>query len=324
MKGADVPCTWTTPNGGKIFSVAREAATMTTAFGPDGHIDPDSRSYRYYRNAVERHWDPGDIDLSPDTENIQQLDDATFTQLRGTLALFGAGEEAVTEDLSPLGVVLSDVNDQLFVTTQLYEEAKHADFFHRYWTEVVHPEEARRGQARSDPRDPDWYNDAYVELFERNDRAMHRLLDEDTPRTRAEAYCHYHLTIEGILAQTGYYGVQNSFDGTTPGVPELPGLVAGFSKIRSDEGRHVGFGMAKLKELVAADEVDPQDLYDLTTELAMLTQQVVSGAAREDGPGVGPSGLAAYAAEKHSERMSQITDDAAEIPDVSELVRIDE
>ncbi|WP_439028649.1 ribonucleoside-diphosphate reductase [Haloarchaeobius sp. DT45] len=297
---------------------------MTTAFDADGHIDPDSRSYRYYRNAVERHWDPGAIDLDTDRERIQRLDDETFTQLRGTLALFGAGEEAVTEDLSPLGVVLDDVNDQLFVTTQLYEEAKHADFFHRYWAEVVHPEEDRRGQERSDPRDPRWYNDAYLELFERNERAMHRLLAEDTPQTRAEAYSHYHLTIEGILAQTGYYGVQNTFDGTTEGVPELPGLVVGFSKIRSDEGRHVGFGMAKLKELVASGEVDPQYLSDLTTELAMLTQQVVSGAASEDGPGVDPSGLAGYAAEKHAERMSQITDASADIPDVSELVRVDE
>ncbi|WP_267642218.1 ribonucleotide-diphosphate reductase subunit beta [Haloarchaeobius amylolyticus] len=297
---------------------------MTTAFDADGHIDTESRSYRYYRNAVERHWDPGAIDLDVDRARIQTLDDDTFTRLRTTLALFGAGEEAVTEDLSPLGVVLGDVNDQLFVTTQLYEEAKHADFFHRYWTGVVHPEEDRRGLARSDPRDQKWYNDAYVELFERNEAAMHRLLSEDTPRTRAEAYCHYHLTIEGILAQTGYYGVQNTFDGTTEGVPELPGLVDGFSKIRSDEGRHVGFGMAKLKDLVESGAVDPQDLYDLTTDLAMLTQQVVSGAANQDAPGIGPDGLAAYAAEKHTERMRQITEASADIPDVSDLVRIDE
>ena len=33
-------------------------------------LDTDSRSNRYFRNAVERHWDPFDIDLSRDVENL--------------------------------------------------------------------------------------------------------------------------------------------------------------------------------------------------------------------------------------------------------------
>ncbi|NHN41979.1 ribonucleoside-diphosphate reductase [Halorubellus sp. JP-L1] len=296
---------------------------MTDAADRTG-IDEDASSFRYYRNAVERHWDPAEIDLSADVERVADLDADAFDSLRRTLALFGAGEEAVTEDLSPLAVVLDDVDDQLFVTTQLYEEAKHAEFFHRYWTRVIHAAEDRRGEARSDPRDASWFNDAYDELFERNEAAMERLLTEDTPENRARAYCHYHLTVEGILAQTGYYGVQSSFDGSTPGLPELPGLVEGFSRIRSDEGRHVGFGMRKLKALVAADAVDPSLLHDLTGELAMLVQDAVSAAGREEDEGVTPADLAAYAAEKHAERMNQIVDATADVPDVEALTRLDE
>ncbi|MFC4406336.1 ribonucleotide-diphosphate reductase subunit beta [Haloarchaeobius iranensis] len=295
---------------------------MTDAFDGADRIDTDARSYRYYRNAVERHWDPTDVDLQQDRVRVAALDDDTFDQLRGTLALFGAGEEAVTEDLAPLGVVLSDLNDQLFVTTQLYEEAKHADFFQRYWSTVIAREEDSRGQTRTNPRDPKWYSDAYVELFERTEAAMHRLLTEDTPQTRAEAYCHYHLTIEGILAQTGYYGIQTSFDGSVPGVPELPGLVEGFGNIRADEGRHVGFGMAKLEELVESGAVEAEALHELTAELAMLTQEAVSEAATDGQTGVDPDELAEYAATKHAERMTQITDDDVEIPDVEELVDI--
>jgi ribonucleoside-diphosphate reductase beta chain len=48
-----------------------------------------------------------------------------------TLALFGAGEEAVTQDLAPLTLTVKDVNDQLFVASQNYEEAKHTQFFDR-------------------------------------------------------------------------------------------------------------------------------------------------------------------------------------------------
>jgi ribonucleoside-diphosphate reductase beta chain len=286
-------------------------------------LDRDRRSFRYYRNAVERHWDPHEIDLEPDREAIVDAPDLAFDGLRETLALFGAGEEAVTEDLSPLGVVLEDVADQLFVTTQLYEEAKHADFFDRYWRTVITPEEERRGLERTSPTDDRWFNAPYDELFERNETTMHRLLVEDTPENRALAYCHYHMAIEGILAQTGYYGVQQNFSGEYEALPELPGLVEGFSSIRSDEGRHVGFGMWKLKTLVREEGVDPQLVTDTVGELAMLTQQIVGGATEESGEGVSQEELVSYAAEKHGQRMEQIVDASSEMPDVEELVRLE-
>jgi ribonucleoside-diphosphate reductase beta chain len=153
-------------------------------------IDEDANSFRYYRNAVSRHWDPVDVDLTTDIDRVADLNAAAFDSLRRTLALFGAGEEAVTEDLPPLAVVLEDVNDQLFLTTQLYEEAKHAEFFHRYWTRVVHAAEDRRGLERSNPRDGSWFNDSYEELFERNEAAMTHLLTDDSPENRVRAYCH--------------------------------------------------------------------------------------------------------------------------------------
>jgi len=286
-------------------------------------IDPDARSYRYYRNAVERHWDPATIDLSTDRERVSTLDAGRFDALRRLLALFGAGETAVTEDLAPLAVVLKDANDQLFVTTQLYEEAKHADFFDRYWREVIAPEEAGRGLAHSSPTDERWFNAAYEELFERNEAAMDRLLTEDTPETRARAYCHYHLAVEGILAQTGYYGAEASFSADTEGVA-LPGLVAGFRKIRGDEGRHVGFGMAKLKDIVGSGAVDPELLTEVTTELADLVRRSVSDAADADGGALEGDQLAAYAAEKHTERLRQIVERDASLPDVEDLVTLDE
>lgn len=87
---------------------------------------PELPGVPIYWNAVERHWDPDSIDLSTDRERLAELDLATFTDLRRTLALFGAGEAAVTEDLAPLAVVLEGIEDQMFITTQLYEEAKHA------------------------------------------------------------------------------------------------------------------------------------------------------------------------------------------------------
>jgi ribonucleoside-diphosphate reductase beta chain len=289
---------------------------------PEIALDQDARSYRYYRNAVERHWDPAAIDLAPDRDRLVDVDGGAFDQLRTTLALFGAGEQAVTEDLAPLAVVLENPDDQMFVTTQLYEEAKHADFFDRYWREVVNHVEDEWGIERSSPTEARWFGEDYVELFDRNDAAMHRLLEEDTPENRARAFCHYHLVIEGILAQTGYYGVQTSYSGDVEGLPRLPGLVEGFTSIRGDEGRHVGFGMAKLKGLVESGAVDPALLHETVNELTPLTNGIVQASAVEDTPGVGPAELTAYASERHTQRMEQIVDASADIPSVDELTRL--
>jgi ribonucleoside-diphosphate reductase beta chain len=288
-------------------------------------LDVDARSNRYFRNAVERHWDPYEIDLEQDEENLLEEGgtEEEFDGMRAGIAKFGAGEQAVTEDLAPLAIVLDDIDDQMFITTQLYEEAKHTEFFDRYWREVIHHVEDERGWERSSPTDDRWFNEPYWELFERNEEAMTRLLTDDTPENRATAYCYYHLTIEGILAQTGYYGMQSSYSGERfPEVPHLPGLVEGFSLIRSDEGRHVGFGMARLKALVESGAVSVDRLRELVAEPIALTQRIVDAAVEAGEPGVGPAELAEYAAERHTQRMTQIADASAEIPDVEELTRL--
>ena len=297
----------------------------------DLQLDRGSKGMRYYRNAVERHWDPGEISLDTDRERLIEYLEANpdrevvFDVLRQNVARFGAGEQAVTEDLAPLATALDDIDDQMFVTTQLYEEAKHTDFFDRYWREVIHAAEDELGLERSSPTDPVWYNDDYNELFERNERAMAALLDDPTPETFAEAYCHYHLTIEGILAQTGYYGMQQSFaEDSHPELPALPGLYQGFTKIRQDEGRHVGFGMTKLKELLTEEDVDPALLSETVVELMPLVNGITAEETEQNEDlGPTPDELRAFASEKHVDRMEQITDASEDIPDVETLTQLD-
>ncbi|WP_436346785.1 ribonucleotide-diphosphate reductase subunit beta [Natronorubrum sp. FCH18a] len=299
---------------------------MATDSTPDLQLDHSVRPHRYYRNAVEKHWDPHDIDLERDREEITELPDVAFEALKESLALFGAGEESVTEDLAPLAVVLDDIGDQMFITTQLYEESKHTDFFDRYWREVVRPEEERRGQELSSPTDEKWFNEPYNELFERNEEAMARLLEDDSPENRAKAHCHYHLTIEGILAQTGYYGLTLAYGENEPDLPNLLGLVEGLKLVRSDEGRHVGFGMAQLKSLVIDGDVDPDVLRETVGELVPLVQRSLvtdDGASSEGGPGPSPSDLSEYAYNKHEQRMKQITTASEQIPDVEELTELE-
>jgi ribonucleoside-diphosphate reductase beta chain len=294
---------------------------------PEPQLDLSERSYRYYRNAVERHWDPHEIDIEEDRKNLLEadLDEEVFDGMRRGIARFGAGEEAVTEDLAPFTVVLEDIEDQMYVTTQIYEEAKHTELFDRYWRNVINPVEEDMGLEKSSPLEERWFNDAYHELFERNERATSRLLEEDTPENRARAFSHYHLTIEGIAAQTGYYGMGRSYsDEECPELPYLPGLVEGLDHTRADEGRHVGFGMSKLKELVTEKKVDPSVIDETVAELVPLVQEVVNDDEYDEDLGVPPEELEMYAAEKHTERMEQVKDAARELPGVDELVALDD
>ncbi|MFP4632576.1 MAG: ribonucleotide-diphosphate reductase subunit beta [Halobacteriales archaeon] len=292
------------------------------------NLERARKPFRYYRNAVSRHWDPEEIDLDIDRERLAGYDfddlERDFDYFRQGLALFGAGEESVTEDLAPLQMVLEDIEDEMFVSTQIYEEAKHTEFFDRYWREVVNPVEETLGLEASSPRDDHYFTPSYVELFDRNQAAMERLLDDDTPENRVRAHAHYHLVIEGILAQTGYYGLHNNFGPDIDAYPHLPGLVEGFANIRSDEGRHVGYGMYRIKHHVTEDDVALEVLNDTVNELMPLTQGIVEESTRDDlEEGVTREDLAAFAAEKHSERMEQITSVDDDLPDIDELTEIE-
>jgi ribonucleoside-diphosphate reductase beta chain len=299
----------------------------------DMRIDPDSFSGGYFRNAVYRHWDPyEDIpqsDLEQDRERLIESEgtEEQFDGFRGALALFGAGEEAVTEDLMPLALVLEDINDQMFLSTQIYEEAKHTAFFDRYWREVVNPVAEAKGYEVTMPTDQRYFPPGYVELFDRTADAMHRLLEEDTPTNRAKAYCHYHLVVESVLAQTGYYGLAGRFDENGPDVydddleqPDLDRLVAGINLIRSDEGRHVGFGMHKVRHLIHEEGVDPDVVQQTLTELLPLVSETVQANQVEE---VDPTPLVEYSSDKLSRRIEILTEADAELPPVEELVKIE-
>ena len=295
-------------------------------------LNRDSFAQGYFENAVYRHWDPYEdipqADIEADREKFiaDEPTAAEFDEFRTTIALFGAGEEAVTEDLMPLALVLEDIDKQMFVSSQIYEEAKHTQFFDRYWREVIDPVAEDLGYEVTAPTDQRYFSEDYVELFDANETAMNRLLEADTPENRAKAYCHYHLVIESVLAQTAYYGLQSSFsEGGSDEValrefPNLDGLVGGITKIRSDEGRHVGFGMHAVRDLVHEEGVDPAVVQNTLQRLMPHVAGIVTEAADV---ATDPVPLVEYSREKLTRRVRILTERDAEVPPVDDLVRID-
>jgi len=289
----------------------------------DVRLDGSKRSQRYFEHAVANHWDPyADIDdelLAADRQKLidRGLSEAEFEEFMLMAAVFGAGEEAVTEDLGPLMLVLDDINDQMFVSSQIFDEAMHTQWFDRYWKEVIQPVADELGMAIPDPTDDAFFNDSFLSLFEKNERAMARLLEENTPETQAKAVCNYHLIIEGVLAQTAYYGLESAFGPEEYSIdnPTLDGLIEGMTYIRADEARHVGFGMDRVQRLLSMG-VDESVIHDVMNE----NYPFIVGILEEFDRLVDGHDLVAYASEKHQHRIDSITGAPEEFPAIDEMI----
>jgi ribonucleoside-diphosphate reductase beta chain len=98
----------------------------------------------------------------------------------------------------------------------------------------------------------------------------------------------------------------------------LEGLVEGIARIRSDEGRHVGFGMQEVQRLVG-EGVDPAIVEDTLGELLPL----VAGTVENPDSEIDSMMLVEYATEKLGRRIEIITDTDADLPPVEEFVHIE-
>jgi len=188
-------------------------------------------------------WNPSDIDLTQDERDWARLAaDESDLVLRLT-SMFQAGEEAVTLDLLPLVMVIAQegrLEEEMFLTTFLWEEAKHTDFFNRFLT----------GVARVQPNLSNYHTTNYHTIFyQALPRAMQRLRTDASPAAQAEAAVTYNMIVEGVLAETGYHAFQSALEkqGWMPGLRRAIGL------LKQDESRHIAYGVFLLSRLIAAD-----------------------------------------------------------------------
>ncbi len=237
----------------------------------------ESAYFDLYRKAKQLHWDPATIDLRADRDQwpVIQRDFAAERfpeQILRLTSLFYEGEESVTKTLAPFCSAVSrlglGIDKELFLTTQLYEEAKHFEFFARYFAEVFAVDGSITRQYLTPAPQAVLVSDL--------EEVTERLRREDDPErlraTFAEAITHYMGVVEAMLARTGYVGAHDAL--ATRGW--LPGLQEGYRLIRRDEGRHVAFGMRCIAELTTAHpELRPvvQDVFDRLLPNVLATVQ---------------------------------------------------
>ncbi len=214
---------------------------VTTTRGLDRAAPPMRLFEKAKRYGV---WNPSDIDFRQDIADWQRLTPQEQEVLLHLTSLFQAGEEAVTADILPLLLTVAAegrLEEELFLTSFLFEEAKHTDFFRRFLDEVA------GAQVDLSPFHAPNYRTL---VYEALPAAMQQLLVAPTPAAQVRASVTYNMIVEGVLAETGYHAYLSALERN--GL--MPGQCQGIRLLKQDESRHIAYGVYLISRLVAADD----------------------------------------------------------------------
>jgi ribonucleoside-diphosphate reductase beta chain len=207
-------------------------------------------------------WNPSDIDFSQDIRDWQSFDERERDVLLRLTSMFQAGEEAVTLDLLPLIQVIAQegrIEEEMYLTTFLFEEAKHTDFFRRFLDEVAFCSADLSHYSSENYRSV---------VYDALPQALLRLRHDPSPEAQIEASVTYNLIVEGVLAETGYHAYFTVLERNNL----MPGVRKGISLLKLDESRHIAYGIFLLSRLIA----EHPDLWEvLETRMNLLLPAAV-------------------------------------------------
>ena len=204
-------------------------------------LDRASFPMRLWQKAkVYGVWNPEELDFSQDRRDWLALDRPRQERILQLCALFHAGEEAVTLDLLPLLRVIAAegrIEEEMYLTSFLWEEAKHVDVFDRFFAEVTGDQGDLSGYLH-----PSYRRILTEELPE----ALRRLDHDPSPEAQVRAAATYNIVVEGMMAETGYF----LFERILGHDRIMPGMRQAIALLRRDESRHVAFGVHLISRLI--------------------------------------------------------------------------
>ena len=248
----------TSDNGAELktedeaLSVLMDADIDKVMSGLDRIIEAAPSYQKLFMRWQRQQWSTEDFDLSEDAR--QWADPDMFTEEERKFLLFGfsqffLGEERVTVELLPFAMGAPNHEAQVFLTTQISDEAKHMVFFDRFYREVLGMKAADIGEMLDTQRTH--VNKDWEELFDNilHDCAERLRKDPSDFAALVRGITVYMVVIEGTLALTGARFIIRSLKERD----WLPGFTAGFTAVNRDESRHVGFGIKFLADAIKAD-----------------------------------------------------------------------
>ncbi len=224
-----------------------------------------------YELWERQHWLSQEIDFTQDKRDFANLTEEQKDNIIWVLSTFFIGEERVTTQFSGLVMAYEDEHEESFLTTQQVDEARHMQFFDRFYREVIgidNPDfEARLNRVREE------LNEAFGKLFdEALVEAGHRLIADPSDRgAKVEFITTYHMVIEGALALTGQNFVTRFLEENEI----FPGFVEGFGNVARDEHRHVAYGTWWLQQNAGADDALAERMQATLQELIPVAAGVL-------------------------------------------------
>jgi ribonucleoside-diphosphate reductase beta chain len=213
-----------------------------------------------------------------------------------------AGEESVTQDLQPFVAAMAAegrMADEMYLTQFVFEEAKHAEGFRR-WFDAVGATEDLHEFVES--------NEHYMEIFTKQlPDSLYALAGDPSPRNQIRASVTYNHIVEGTLALTGYFAWAKVC--TSRGI--LPGMQQLIKLIGDDERRHMAWGTFTCRRHVAGDDSLWEAVDERMQELLVPAMGVVTGTFEQyegqDPPfDVDMNEMAEYAMDKIGRRLGAI------------------
>ena len=232
-------------------------------------LNRDSLPMRLWEKAKKYGiWNPAAIDFTQDKIDFQTLDDNEKKFVMQTISQFQAGEEAVTLDLLPLIMAVAKegrLEEEMFLTSFLWEEAKHVDGFNRFINEVT-----EFGGQDIDHMMVPSYKLIFNQLLP---NALNALKDDPSPVNQVIASTTYNMIVEGVLAETGYYGLFKVLDEKNM----MPGLREFVGKLKQDESRHIAYGIYLISRLVAENGEEVWEAFNNQMNMLLMpAMQVVT------------------------------------------------
>jgi len=203
-----------------------------------------------YRRWERQQWAVADLDFRPDRELWEQATDLDREATLWSRRLFFNGEERVTATLAPFVWASPKPEVEIFLSTQMVDEARHTVFFERWWREVVGDDHGDLGGLLQAIR-PDMSEGYDVLFYERLPSAAQRMASN--PRdieAFVEGITIYHIVVEATLALTGQ---RFELETLRERGNSYTGFYQGFTAVARDESRHVNFGIKVLQEAVRED-----------------------------------------------------------------------
>jgi ribonucleoside-diphosphate reductase beta chain len=226
----------------------------------DGLLD-----YRQLYALWERqNWRSTELDFSVDREQWAVTPREAQESTIWSLGSFYVGEERVTADLAPFLQAAPTGEIELFLATQLVDEARHAAFFDRFGAEVMClSADDFRGRMREVEQ---VLLSPWREVFDDGLRDVAKRIQAkpDDLGLFVEGITTYHVVVEGFLAVTGQtlirdYMLEHSL---------YPGFCEGFGLVERDEHRHVAFGVRFLRDAIDQDPRHRETVERVVLELA--------------------------------------------------------